>query len=631
MGRYIGLIALGVVLMSTAVFAEIPGSIGVITSVEGVADISRSGQDAVFLRENDPVFLNDRIRTKNFSKITITFLDHSVVKMAPGTCLTIDTYQVDQDRKRELAMLNMTRGKVEAVVSKTSRPESFVITTPNATGKVKGSDIFMFYEAGKTGALVKEGLMTLASQAVPDKSVNITAGDVTLVSFNKEPMPSRTYLDAELNRCIKDVEPAFTRKKIVYEGISPVTAAVSNARGEVRIYKKGADDWRPVKVHEIFQEGDKLQTGANGTAEIRSGNGNIIILLANAELEAVTLAFDEKNGTYENTYKAEMGKIKAVVEKLGTNSKFQIKTPTAICGVRGTVMYLDIQPNSTQAFYEGGNGYMMSAATSQVQELAAGQNAACDMGGIISTPLYTSTDQHMSLEQNFTAPQMPAQYSSPTEVQDIGVEGGITSNTSQTAFQAVTATDNTPLAVQTETTSNLVPFDHTSNDAQAIAATNVLQPGGSVAETTYTTNLNQSTLAAQPISGMGSYTPGVANMSVNITVDYTNNTWQGSLVSGEQINGPIAASTWTLTLTNASGDSVSFTSSDSLYPAGGQTSFSGTINQANSTVDGHRLTGSVSGNVYGVGNDGGTSGEFQNIDMSGTIVSTVDHQISTPL
>ncbi|MDD5440069.1 MAG: hypothetical protein PHS37_07775, partial [Candidatus Omnitrophica bacterium] len=53
-------------------------SIGIVTSLEGVADISHGAGDAVFLKENDAVSLNDRIRTKNYSKLEITFLDKSV-------------------------------------------------------------------------------------------------------------------------------------------------------------------------------------------------------------------------------------------------------------------------------------------------------------------------------------------------------------------------------------------------------------------------------------------------------------------------------------------------------------------------------------------------------------------------
>ncbi|MDD5440068.1 MAG: FecR family protein [Candidatus Omnitrophica bacterium] len=555
------------VIVGIGSLAEAQGPVGAITAIEGVADVTRGADGAVFLKENDAVSLNDRIRTKNYSKLEITFLDKSVVKLAPNTCLTVDTYTVDDKNKREFAELNLTRGKVEAVVAKTSRPESFVIRTPNATGKVKGSDIFMSYEAGKTGALVKEGLMSLASQGLPEKQVNVAKGDTTLVSFNKEPAATRSYLDAELVKYLKDVEPVFTKKKLFFEKTAAMTAAITTVSGEVRLYKKGAKDWRQAKMNELFTEGDKIQTGENGMAEIRLSNGNLIYLLANTELIAVKLDYNAKTGDYENDFESGMGRIKAVVEKIGTNSRFKIKTPTAECGVRGTIQYLTIQPGSTQAFYEGGSGYMTSTITNQTQDIGAGQNASSDGAGNLSVPVYTSIDQGLSLDQSFSGQGVAGGYSSPDNTPDAGMTLGGT-----TGQEFASGTD--PLET---------PFTDTSLDAPTFAQT----AGQTSAASAYSTTLNQ----------LGTSTAGFTGATANITIN-NNQTWSAT------VNGTISTfvssypTGWTLAINDGTTtNQISLNGTPDLQ-AGVDTTWSASVNANASTVNGKTLSGSVTNGIF---------------------------------
>ena len=382
--------------LSCLLYAQTPDNIGIVFYVEGVADISRAGEEKVLLKENDIVNLKDRIRTKSYSKVEVTFRDNSVVKIAPSSCIQIDEYSLDKNNKRESAKIMLSRGKLEAVVSKTSKPETFIINTPNAKGTVKGSDIFVFYQGGNTGVLVKEGLMAISSQSLPETKIDVSKGDTSLVSFNEAPQASRPYLDADMARHKKDVEPALTKKWVSFKGVTQMTAAITIVTGNVRIYKKGASDWRQIKLNEVVYEGDKLQTGETGWTEIRLSNGNSILLHNNTELVFAKLEYDPKTGEFNNSFESSAGKIKAVIAKLGKNSTFEVKTPTAVCGARGTVMYLDIAKDVTQAFYEGGAGFMTSTITNMTQNVDAGQNSASNAAGNISAPAFTPAEQKLS-------------------------------------------------------------------------------------------------------------------------------------------------------------------------------------------------------------------------------------------
>ncbi len=66
---------------------------------------------------------------------------------------------------------------------------------------------------------------------------------------------------------------------------------------------------------------------------------------------------------------------------------------------------------TTQAFFEGGNGYVTSFLTGQTQEIGAGQNALVDNLGNVSTPTFTPPEQRDAILQTWTSAQTMGSYS----------------------------------------------------------------------------------------------------------------------------------------------------------------------------------------------------------------------------
>ena len=407
-------------LICSASYAlEIP-SVGVITRLEGIVDIAHEGEEEVTLLDKGAlVYLNDRIRTKSHSKAEIKFSDKSIVRLAPGSCIYVKKYLVENN-KRKQANIKLTRGKLQAVVARTGKPETFVITTPNAEGRVKGSDIFVFYNAGKTGALVQKGLMSLSSIILPHEEIDLKKGDYSMVGFKEAPIEPRGYFEAELMRHKKDVKPVIVKKWVPGDGATQMTGVITFVSGEVRLYKKGNMGWEDANVEDVVSEGYKVQTGDDGNVEIRLSNGNSIFLQVNTELAVANLKYDPKTGEYQNTFESNNGKLKAVIGRLSKASTFEVKTPTALCGVHGTVVYLNIEPSQTQAFYEGGGGTVTSTISGNTQVLQAGQNTTVDIAGAVSIPVYTPNSQRINLQQSLggqqqviSAYQNPASQAAP--------------------------------------------------------------------------------------------------------------------------------------------------------------------------------------------------------------------------
>jgi len=119
--------------------------------------------------------------------------------------------------------------------------------------------------------------------------------------------------------------------------------------------------------------GDKIKT-TDSVAEIRlDPNGSLIKLATTTDFVIDTL--QNRGGAEANTFSLLTGKLKAVAARTGT-AQYQIKTQTAVCGVRGTTFGLQVADGLTDsALVEKGLITFQKIATGESVELGAGQFA----------------------------------------------------------------------------------------------------------------------------------------------------------------------------------------------------------------------------------------------------------------
>ncbi len=116
--------------------------------------------------------------------------------------------------------------------------------------------------------------------------------------------------------------------------LSAATMTLISVKGKVEV-KMLTGQTIAGEVGLIVSKGEQIVTGANGQAEIRYPNGSISEIGANAKVTV------EKCGE-ENTITLLIGKVQAMVKKLKPGQKFEIKTPTAVCSVRGTKFVVEV-------------------------------------------------------------------------------------------------------------------------------------------------------------------------------------------------------------------------------------------------------------------------------------------------
>ncbi len=153
-------------------------------------------------------------------------------------------------------------------------------------------------------------------------------------------------------------------------------ATVTKMQGEVMVTKAGQSTAQPLKIGDMLGSGDKIETKDNGKAEIKIANGNTLNMTPNSNLTLSKLTSDPATGEYDNLLESKAGTIRAhVAAKIKGKSSFKIKTPTAMCGARGTVFYIVVTATGTQVFVTDGSVDFSSPSTGDtfvvVEDMAA--------------------------------------------------------------------------------------------------------------------------------------------------------------------------------------------------------------------------------------------------------------------
>lgn len=119
--------------------------------------------------------------------------------------------------------------------------------------------------------------------------------------------------------------------------------------------------------------GDSIET-TTSVAEIRlDPNGSLIKLATNTNFTIDTL--QDRGGAEANTFSLVAGKLRAIAARSGTEA-YQIKTQTAVAGVRGTTLGLETQEGVTdKAVVEKGEIDFQNISSRETIQLLAGQAA----------------------------------------------------------------------------------------------------------------------------------------------------------------------------------------------------------------------------------------------------------------
>lgn len=129
----------------------------------------------------------------------------------------------------------------------------------------------------------------------------------------------------------------------------PAQASVVFVKGRAEVQRSGERAWRAAELQMAVYPGDKLSTAAGAELEIRMDDGSVLKLKDKSLLEIDAMEKRAKPLAAVTSLKLSLGKLLGCVRKLSSKeSKFDITTPTAVAGVRGTVFAVFAEGDSTE-------------------------------------------------------------------------------------------------------------------------------------------------------------------------------------------------------------------------------------------------------------------------------------------
>lgn len=176
---------------------------GEFASVQGRVDITSPGEPARPANPGDRVFESDVVRTKSDGWAELKLADGSLIRIAPASRFLIASFIVEKNETRSI--LNLLRGKIRNIISRTSdRQTQYEVRTKTAIVGVRGTDFFVYYQHGASGAIFKEGEGYAYAVNEPDDIRTIKAGQALLVRSFDTPPIIRPVTQMEMERHSRD-------------------------------------------------------------------------------------------------------------------------------------------------------------------------------------------------------------------------------------------------------------------------------------------------------------------------------------------------------------------------------------------------------------------------------------------
>lgn len=117
--------------------------------------------------------------------------------------------------------------------------------------------------------------------------------------------------------------------------VSRADTSLAEATGKVFYLKAGASTWAQVARGQLLTPGDQVRTGSGSRAAIAFEDGSKIELGPNGSFIL------QDAGPKGSSVKLGLGSLRAWVQK-ALSKRFEIRTPTAVCSVRGTEFQVDV-------------------------------------------------------------------------------------------------------------------------------------------------------------------------------------------------------------------------------------------------------------------------------------------------
>ncbi|MEW6200807.1 MAG: FecR family protein [bacterium] len=129
-----------------------------------------------------------------------------------------------------------------------------------------------------------------------------------------------------------------------------ISVTVQKAEGTVEARTAAGAAWTAAAQGSKLSAGASIRTGQGSSCILKWGDGHVTKLQSLTSMEISRLEKDSA-GNENTNFNITVGKINTHVGKLTTRgSSFTVKTPTAVAGVRGTDLFVNVGEDKTSTF-----------------------------------------------------------------------------------------------------------------------------------------------------------------------------------------------------------------------------------------------------------------------------------------
>ncbi len=125
---------------------------------------------------------------------------------------------------------------------------------------------------------------------------------------------------------------------------------VASLEGQAEIGRGGT--WQPAAIGAAIHTKDEVRTGTPGRLRIVFQDDSVITVSDGSHLVIDEQVFDSNRGVARSLFELLRGKVRSLVGEYyhTAGNQYEVKTPTAVCGVRGTefVMSFDADTETTE-------------------------------------------------------------------------------------------------------------------------------------------------------------------------------------------------------------------------------------------------------------------------------------------
>ena len=192
-GKFLGTLfaILGLMLWADAAPAVTPAG----TAVAVSGSCTARGRA---LKPGDAVQAGDTVDVPAGGKLKLRMADGSVISVAPGSSMTVESYYVGGAGRH--VKLSLTQGSLRAVVAPVGGPSTFEVSTAVGAAAVRSgsADWFINAQPGSAQVGVLDGDVDLTSAAT-GRLVLIVSHWGTRLEAGRDPVPPRNWTEAEFD------------------------------------------------------------------------------------------------------------------------------------------------------------------------------------------------------------------------------------------------------------------------------------------------------------------------------------------------------------------------------------------------------------------------------------------------